>query len=156
MNSWDTTFMEVAELFAKHSTCVKRKVGAVLVKDRRIISCGYNGTPSGMYNCNEKFTSELEIHTHVDEKGFNHHLFSAKYEIHAEQNCFAFCCKHGIPIDEGCVLYVTTAPCCYCAKTILAHGIKKVVYRDEYKTMEGVEFLIESGVEVVHYEEEQK
>ena len=85
--TWDKTFIEIAELFAEHSTCQKRQVGAVLTKNKRIISCGYNGTPSGMPHCNSFFESEDECKIPAGDGFSLHHKFSAKYELHAEQNC---------------------------------------------------------------------
>lgn len=144
---WDETFMDAAALFAKRSTCVKRQVGAVLVKDKRILGTGYNGTPPGFCNCNEVF----EGHNKVDfqdgilrgyykGKVIDHHTFSERYEIHAEQNCLAFAAKNGV-VTDGCTLYVTTAPCVHCAKLIVAAGIKEVIFRDIYKYSDGVDFL---------------
>lgn len=147
--TWDKTFIEIAELFAQHSTCQKRQVGAVLIKNKRIISCGYNGTPSGMPHCNSFFKSEDECKIPAGDGFSLHHKFSAKYELHAEQNCIAFAAKTGIPIDDDCTLYVTTAPCTDCAKLIVAAGIKKVVYKYSYKNSDGVEFLREANVEIV-------
>ena len=150
VESWDKSFSHIAKMFANHSSCVKRKVGAILVKDLRIISIGYNGTPSGFVNCDDVFTHSNEdgivkgkgIH---NVKIMNHHEFSERYEIHAEQNCIAFAAKNGISTD-GCTLYTTTAPCAQCAKLIIASGIKRVVYYDVYKNSFGLELLEENGV----------
>lgn len=147
--TWDKTFLEIAELFAEHSTCRKRQVGAVLVKNRRIISCGYNGTPSGMPHCDSFFHTEEDCKCLGGSGHSLHHEFSAKYELHAEQNCIAFAAKSGSCIDDSCILYVTTAPCSDCAKLIVAAGIKKVVYKEHYKNSDGVDFLKEAHVEVV-------
>lgn len=168
MKSWDKTFIEIAEKFAEQSTCVKRKVGAVLVKDLRILSTGYNGTPSGFCNCNEVFkyrnekTGKINLNTGVvyasnfqlDAHDFiTHHDFAERYEIHAEQNCLSFAAKNGVSTD-GCTLYVTTAPCVHCAKIIIASGIKKVVYKEIYKNDFGLELLKEVGVEVTCLEKD--
>lgn len=168
MKSWDKTFIEIAEKFAEHSTCVKRKVGAVLVKDLRILSTGYNGTPSGFCNCNEVFkyrdekTGKINLNTGVvyvnnfqlNARDFiTHHDFAERYEIHAEQNCLSFAAKNGVSTD-GCTLYVTTAPCVHCAKVIIASGIKEVVYKEIYKNDLGLELLKEVGVEVTCLEKD--
>lgn len=155
MKDWDKTFIEIAEKFAEHSTCVKRKVGAVLVKDLRILSTGYNGTPSGLPNCedifgngpNEISTKMVFPHLEHSPKGyyFTHHEFSERYEIHAEQNCLSFAAKNGVSTD-GCTLYVTTAPCVHCAKIIIASGIKKVVYKEIYKNDMGIQLLADAGI----------
>lgn len=157
---WNKTFIEIAEKFAEHSTCVKRKVGAVLVKDLRILSTGYNGTPSGFCNCNDVFkytdekTGKINLNTGViyvnnfqlnAQDFITHHEFSEKYEIHAEQNCLAIAAKNGISTN-GCELYITTAPCAQCAKLIIASGIKKVYYKEIYKNNFGIELLNECNI----------
>lgn len=150
--SWEETFMQAAELFAKRSSCVKRQVGAILVKDNRILSTGYNGTVPGFLNCCEVFklrkpeTNEIDFDCGafpspgLTYKKITHHEFAEKYEIHAEQNCLAFAAKNGVATD-GCTMYVTTAPCVHCAKLIVAAGIKTVVFKDLYKYSDGVDFL---------------
>jgi dCMP deaminase len=150
MKSWDETFLEVAQLFAERSTCVKRQVGAILVKDKRILSTGYNGTPSGLCNCDKVFrfgADKVGLLPFVQEGArFTHHEFAEKFEIHAEQNCIAFAAKNGIN-TEGCTMYVTVAPCAQCAKLIIAAGIKKVIYKEPYKNEDGISLLKISGVE---------
>jgi dCMP deaminase len=150
MKSWDETFLEVAQLFAERSTCVKRQVGAILVKDKRILSTGYNGTPSGLCNCNEVFCSGKDKEGFFPSfvKGFTHHEFAEKFEIHAEQNCIAFAAKNGIN-TEDCTMYVTVAPCAQCAKLIIAAGIKKVIYKEPYKNEDGISLLKISGIETI-------
>lgn len=166
MKDWDKTFIEIAEKFAEHSTCVKRRVGAVLVKDLRILSTGYNGTPSGFCNCkdvfgngpNEVATKAIfykddfsnSLNSKKSYKGyyFTHHEFAERFEIHAEQNCIAFAAKNGVSTEE-CTLYVTTAPCVHCAKIIIASGIKKVVYNEIYKNDMGIQLLKEAGIDTL-------
>ena len=156
MKDWDNTFIEIAEKFAEQSTCVKRKVGAVLVKDLRILSTGYNGTPSGFCNCNEVFkdgsleVSNITIHN-TTFNHITHHDFAERYEIHAEQNCLSFAAKNGVSTD-GCTLYVTTAPCVHCAKIIIASGIKCVIFNEIYKNDFGIKLLQEAGVLVISVE----
>lgn len=169
---WDKTFLEIADIFANQSSCVKRKVGAVLVKDLRILSTGYNGTPSGFYNCEDVFTQgdgsvDLENGVfkgkmHTDQFGIvktirshiylNHHDFAERYEIHAEQNCLSFAAKNGVS-TEDCILYITTAPCVNCAKIIIASGIKEVIYKDSYKNQDGINLLRDSKITVWQYGE---
>lgn len=156
MKDWDKTFIEIAEKFAEHSTCVKRKVGAVLVKDLRILSTGYNGTPSGFPNCEDIFENgPNEVATkiafpHLEyssvDRYLKHHEFSERYEIHAEQNCLSFAAKNGVS-TESCTLYVTTAPCVHCAKIIIASGIKKVIYKEVYKNDMGIQLLTDAGID---------
>lgn len=162
MKDWDVTFIEIAEKFAEHSTCVKRKVGAILVKDLRILSVGYNGTPKGFCNCNEVFftnnttTNSIDLEQGIlhknrlsfgDYERINHHDFAERYEIHAEQNCISFAAKNGVSTDK-CTLYITTAPCVHCAKLIIASGITRVVYRDNYKNNFGINLLEKAKIQV--------
>ena len=155
-----STFNGIAEKFAEQSTCVKRKVGAVLVKDLRILSTGYNGTPSGFCNCNVVFrdrdekTGKINLNKgiiYVGKSQFDsheyitHHDFAERYEIHAEQNCLSFAAKNGVSTD-GCTLYITTAPCVNCAKIIIASGIKNVIYKEIYKNDFGIKLLEEANI----------
>lgn len=139
---WDLSFMEIASMFANHSSCVKRKVGAVLVKDLRILSTGYNGTPSGLCNCDEVFknTADLKDGTLPNGIKITHHEFAEQFEIHAEQNCLSFAAKNGVSTKD-CTLYITTAPCVNCAKIIIASGIKEVIYNEIYKNDYGLKLL---------------
>ena len=117
-------FIKVAALFASKSKCVKKHVGAVIVKDNRIISVGYNGTSPGLKNCNEVF----------DENNFDpveHRKWSLDNEIHAEMNAILYAAKNGNKID-GCDMYVTLHPCNNCLKNITMSGIKNVYYLDDY------------------------
>lgn len=145
MKDWNKTFLHIAETFAKQSTCIKRQVGAVLVKDLRILSTGYNGTPAGFINCCDAFTNEFG---YLNGLKMTHHEFADMYEIHAEQNCLAFAAKNGISCKDT-TLYVTTEPCVNCAKVIIASGVVKVVYRETYKNDLGLNLLKAAGVEVL-------
>lgn len=143
--SWDKTFMGTAKLMAEHSTCKRLHVGAAIVKEKRVISCGYNGTPSGMEHCCDVF-KDVDLTTQENRE--KHHEFSEKYEIHAEQNAICYAAKEGIEI-EGCTIYTTTECCLNCAKAIVAAGIKRVVFGEKYnRTSEGTDFLIKSGIKV--------
>lgn len=145
--AWDETFLKIAELYAEHSSCAKYKVGAILVKDKRIISTGYNGVPSGQIHCNEIFKNiNFKEDKVASEK---HHLWSLQNEIHAEVNCILFAAKNGVS-TLGTTIYVTLQPCIGCAKNIVAAGIKKVVFRKLYaREPESIQFLENSGVQVV-------
>lgn len=145
--SFDEIYMHLAEQLALRSHCVKMKVGAVLTKDTRIISLGYNGPPAGTHNCDEEWP---DVGCPRDSKG------SCSLALHAEQNAILYAAKNKVDMD-GATLYVTLAPCIACARVIFSIGIKKVIYKNsyaEYKgigTEEGVEFLKKFGVEVVRW-----
>jgi dCMP deaminase len=145
--SFDEIYMELAENLAMRSHCVKAKVGAVLTKDTRIISLGYNGPPAGTHNCDEVWP---DVGCPRDSKG------SCSLALHAEQNAILYAAKSNISI-EGSTLYVTLSPCISCARVIFTIGIKKVYYLNSYadfkglQSDEGVDFLQKFGVEVVRY-----
>ncbi|MES2140240.1 MAG: dCMP deaminase family protein [Bacteroidota bacterium] len=149
--SFDEIYMELAENLAKRSHCVKAKVGAVLTKDTRIISLGYNGPPAGTHNCDEVWP---DVGCPRDSKG------SCSLALHAEQNAILYAAKSNISI-EGSTLYVTLSPCISCARVIFTIGIKKVYYLNSYadfkglQSDEGVDFLQKFGVEVVRYIKKQ-
>lgn len=121
----------MASIWAKNSYCRRRQVGALIVKDRMIISDGYNGTPSGFENVCE------------DENGV-----TKPYVLHAEANAITKVAKSGNS-SAGSTLYVTASPCVECAKLIIQSGISRVVYRDEYRLTDGIELLQRAGIEVV-------
>ena len=129
-NKFDKPYLEMAEVWAQNSYCKRRKVGALLVKDRTIISDGYNGTPSGFENICE------------DENGV-----TKPYVLHAEANAITKVAKSGNS-SEGATLYVTASPCAECAKLIIQAGIRRVVYRDAYRLTDGVDLLRRAGIEV--------
>lgn len=140
-------FMELAVNLAKKSHCIKRHVGAVLTKDTRIISIGYNGPPAGTHNCDIEWPDKGCAR---DSKG------GCSLAIHAEQNALLYAVKNKTEV-VGATLYVTLAPCLACARIIYTMGVKKVVYLNSYaeykgiKSDEGVDFLIKFGVEVERY-----
>ena len=146
--AFEDIFMELAVNLAKRSHCIKRHVGAVLVKDTRIISIGYNGPPAGTHNCDEEFADKG---CSRDSKG------SCSLAIHAEQNAILYAVKNNTSVDDS-TLYVTLSPCLSCARIIFSMGIKSVVYLKsyaEYKGLdsdEGVDFLTQFGVECKRYE----
>jgi len=130
MNKFDDRYMEMAMVWAKNSYCKRRQVGALIVKDRMIISDGYNGTPSGFENICE------------DESGV-----TKPYVLHAEANAISKVAKSGNN-SQGATLYVTASPCIECSKLIIQAGITRVVYKDEYRLTDGVDLLRRAGIEV--------
>jgi dCMP deaminase len=145
--SFDEIYMELAENLAAKSHCVKAQVGAVLTKDTRIISLGYNGPPAGTYNCDQVWP---ETGCPRDSKG------SCSLALHAEQNAILYASKNNVAV-EGSTLYVTLSPCIACARVIFTVGIKKVFYKNSYAKYkgipvdEGVEFLKRFGVDVQQF-----
>lgn len=134
-------FMEVAASTANLSYCNRLKVGCVVVKDRRIISIGYNGTPPGHDNCCE---DEIE-----DENGIIN-LKTKSTVLHAEENALMkLCSSHDS--SYGATMFITHEPCYTCSRLILSSGIKTVIYKNHYKNS-GIEFLKQSGVEIIKYE----
>lgn len=143
--SFESIFMNLASDLALRSHCVKAQVGAVLTKDTRIISIGYNGPPAGTHNCDEEWP---ESGCPRDARG------SCSLALHAEENAILYAAKNGADL-EGSTLYVTLSPCLPCARLIFSSGIKKVIFKNsyaEYKGLpsdEGVDFLIRFGVECI-------
>lgn len=135
---WIDAYMDVAERFAQLSSAVRLKVGAVVVKDNRIISIGYNGTPAGWDNA-----CEHQIQGSDDTV----YLKTKDEVIHAEANAISKLAKSNDGGNDAS-LFCTHAPCIQCAKLIYGAGIKKVYYRDVYRDNDGVNFLVKSGVEV--------
>jgi len=119
----DRNFINIAKEIASASKCVSKSVGAVIVKNGRILSTGYNGTPPGFTNCSEHWNNE-----YTDE----HHEWSKTYEIHAEMNAIIWAAREGISID-GATIYVTLEPCSECSKNLIASGIKRIVYETGYE-----------------------
>ncbi len=144
---FDDIFMELATNLAKRSHCVKKQVGAVLAKDTRIISIGYNGPPAGTYNCYEKWP---EVGCPRSHRG------GCSLALHAEHNAILYAIKNHTPV-EGATLYVTLSPCLACARVIFSVGIQKVVYGASYADYKGLEreegivFLEEFGIAVTKY-----
>lgn len=128
---FDHSYIEMASIWAKNSYCKRRQVGALIVKERMIISDGYNGTPSGFENICE------------DETGA-----TKPYVLHAEANAISKIAKSGNSSEDS-TMYVTASPCLECAKLIIQAGIKRVVYKDEYRLTDGIDLLKRAGIEVV-------
>ena len=130
----DKRYLRMAAIWAENSYCTRRKVGALIVKDKMIISDGYNGTPAGFEN-----VCELEDGT------------TKPYVLHAEANAITKIARSGNS-SEGATIYVTTSPCIECAKLIIQSGIKRVVFSEKYRSEDGLALLERANVEVVHIE----
>ena len=133
---FDKRYLEMAHVWAKNSYCERRQVGALIVKNKMIISDGYNGTPSGFENICE------------DESGK-----TKAYVLHAEANAITKVAKSNNS-SNGATLYVTSSPCIECSKLIIQAGIKRVVYSDDYRTTEGIDLLKRAEIEILKLEEE--
>jgi len=133
----DKIFINIAREIAKWSKCVSRQTWAIIVKDNRVLSSWYNGTPAWYINCNDYWKWEYTK---------DHHDWSYKYEIHSEMNALVWAARNGIQID-GATLYSTYQPCFDCTRAIIAAGIKKIVYKEKYKHHTGreVEDFIEDN-----------
>lgn len=147
-SSFEEIYMNLAQSLAGRSHCVKMKVGAVLTKDTRIISIGYNGPPAGTHNCDTEWP---DTGCPRDSKG------SCSLALHAEQNAILYASKNNVAI-EGSTLFITLSPCIACARIIFSTGIKKVFYLNSYAQYkgidrdEGVDFLKKFGVSVEKFE----
>jgi dCMP deaminase len=139
----DTYFMNIAKVVAKRSTCLRQNVGAVIVKDKRILSTGYNGAPTSLPHCLDIGCLREELNVASGER---HELCRA---VHAEQNAIIQAAVHGVSIVGG-TLYTTHQPCIMCAKMIINAKIKKVVYGKMYADEKGLEFLKQANVELVY------
>lgn len=140
----DDYFMEIAEVIAKRSTCLRNHVGALFVKSKRILTTGYNGAPSGLPHCDEVGCAREGVAS-----GTRHELCRA---VHAEQNAIIQAALHGVSI-EGSTLYCTHQPCILCAKMMINARIRKVVYRNSYPDETALDFLGQAGIEVLSLKE---
>ena len=142
--SWDQYFMDITRLVATRSTCMRRQVGAVLVKDRNILATGYNGVPTGISHCDTVgcLRERLKVPS-----GERHELCRG---LHAEQNAIIQAARHGINID-GSTLYCTTMPCIICTKMLINAGITTVVYGEGYADELAREMIGESGIMVKQF-----
>lgn len=140
--SWETYFMDIAELVARRSTCLRRSVGAVIVKDKRILSTGYNGAPTNIKHCIE--TGCLREKLNVP-SGERHELCRG---CHAEQNAIIQAAFHGVSIKEA-MLFCTDFPCSICAKMIINAGIVKFFYKSGYADSTSADILKEAGIEMI-------
>ena len=137
--------MDIARLVASRSSCLRRQVGAILVKDKNILATGYNGTPSGIAHCSE--TGCLRDKLGVP-SGERHELCRG---LHAEQNAIIQAAKHGVNI-AGATLFCTFSPCIICAKMLINAGVKKIIYVEGYPDNLANEMLAESGLDVIRME----
>jgi len=139
--TWPEYFMAITRLVANRSTCLRRHVGAILVKDKRILASGYNGAPSGMKHCEE--VGCIRENTSVP-SGERHELCRG---LHAEQNVIIQAARYGIPI-KGSILYCTNKPCVICTKMIINAGIIKIYYGEGYDDYLSDQMLAEAGLEI--------
>jgi dCMP deaminase len=137
-NKFDKSYLEMAFVWANNSYCERRKVGALIVKDRMIISDGYNGTPAGFENVCEEENNTTK-----------------PYVLHAEANAITKVAKSNNS-SEGATLYITDSPCMECSKLIIQSGIKRVVYAREYRITDGLDLLKRAGIELVKLNFEKK
>jgi dCMP deaminase len=139
--SLDSYFLRMAALVSERSTCIRRKVGAVLVKDKHVLSTGYNGAPKGLPHCLTEgcLREKLKI-----KSGIRHELCKA---VHAEQNAIIQCAYHGVS-TKGSTLYVTASPCKICAKIIINAGIKRIVYSGDYPDLDAMKILKEAKIKL--------
>lgn len=152
MDKWDVRFMEMADLISSWASCYQenRKIGAVIVKNKRIMTTGYNGAPAGVKTCVERkscLRRELNIPSGTRQE--------ICYAIHAEQNAIIQAAKLGVSID-GATLYCTHQPCSVCAKMIINAGIVRVVYREGYPDDFARRLLSEAGVALERFEPSQE
>lgn len=144
--SWDDYFMQIAEVVKTRSTCMRRQVGAVIVKDNHIVTTGYNGAPSGLKHCTDVNSCERE-RLNIP-SGERHELCRA---LHAEQNAIICASKLGVSV-EGATIYITLQPCVICAKMLINAGIKRIVYKGNYPDKLSKLMLEEAGIELVPVE----
>ena len=151
MDKWDVRFMQMARLVASWSSCYQanRQVGAVIVKDKRILTTGYNGAPSGLVSCKDKgecLRKKLNIPSGTRQE--------ICYAVHAEQNAIVQAAKMGISVN-GATIYVTHQPCSICTKIIINSGIKKVIYREGYPDDFSMQLFVEAGVKIIKFDGEE-
>ncbi len=140
--SWDEYFMTIANDVASRATCIRRKIGAVIVKDKRILATGYNGVPAGISHC----TNETCIRSINNiPSGERHELCRG---LHAEQNAIIQAAYHGVSINNADI-YITNQPCSICTKMLINRGIKKYYYKDPYNDKLAMDMIKEAGVEIV-------
>lgn len=162
--SRDTMFTMICQVVAQRSTCWRSQVGAVIVKEGRVVSMGYNGPVSGMPACIRRppyWSSMADYLPREDQMGWELEENRKKMEklicmgpgctrsLHAETNAIAFAARAGVSV-EGCTMYCTMSPCINCAKVIVNSGIKKLVYMEEYRDTSGLDLLKSAGIVVVH------
>lgn len=142
--SWDEYFMNIATVVASRSTCLRRKVGAIVVKDKRILTSGYNGAPMGLAHCIDVGCIREKM---AIPSGERHELCRG---LHAEQNAIIQGALHGVQI-KGATIYSTTQPCVMCSKMILNSGIVKIVYQGEYPDKLSQDILLEGKIDILRF-----
>ena len=140
--SWSAYFRSIAQLVAQRSTCTRRKVGAILVRDKRIVATGYNGVPSGIRHCAEVGCLRAKLNVPSGER---HELCRG---LHAEQNAIIQAATHGVSIID-CDLYCTNMPCSICAKMLINAQIRRICYGEGYADPLGEEMLAEAGIDLI-------
>ena len=143
--NWEEYFMDIAILVAKRSTCLRRAVGALIVKDKRILATGYNGAPSGIRHCREVGCLRETLNI---KSGQRHELCRG---MHAEKNAIIQAADHGAPIKDAS-LYCTNRPCSICTKMIINAGIRKIYYQEGYADELSKDMLAEAEIEVIQLE----
>ena len=141
---WDDYYMDMLNIVKSRSTCLRRHVSAIIVKDNRILSTGYNGAPKGIQHCEE--TGCLRAKLNVP-SGERHELCRG---IHAEQNAIIQASVHGVSID-GAIIYISHSPCSMCSKMIINAGIKKIIFKGDYPDPLAIELLQGAKIELVKY-----
>ena len=147
MNKWDSRFIEMAKLVSTWSSCCRHNVGCVIVRDKRILTTGYNGAPSGVDTCKDKaicIRDALKIESGTKQERC--------YAVHAEQNAIVQAAKLGLSL-EGATLYCTHRPCSICSKLIINSGIKRIVYLFDYPDSFAQELLFAAGIKIEKMEE---
>lgn len=139
--SWDSYFMKIAEDVSTRSTCIRRQVGAVIVKDKRILTTGYNGVPSGISHCNEENCLRTKFNIPSGERA------ELCRGLHAEQNAIIQAAYHGISVRDARI-YITHKPCSICTKMLINSGIKDFIYRNPYPDTLADEMVLEAGIKI--------
>ncbi len=143
--SWHAYFMGITDLVATRATCTRRKVGAIMVKDKQILCSGYNGAPSGVPHCAETGCLRMQLQVPSGEK---HELCRG---VHAEQNAIVQAASHGISL-RGATLYCTNQPCSICAKMLINTGVEKIYYTDGYDDPLALDMLDQAGIVMIRLE----
>ena len=143
--SWDEYFMQMAQVVAGRSTCLRRQVGAVIVKDKQILSTGYNGSPTGVSHCAQKGCLRMQLGIPSGERT------EICRAVHAEQNALVQAAKHGVSIN-GADIYTTFQPCVLCTKLLINAGIKRVFFLYPYPDSLALEMAAEAELELIQLE----
>lgn len=140
--SWDSYFMKIAEDVSTRSTCLRRRVGAVIVKDKRMLTTGYNGAPTGITHCTEKTCLRIKYNVPSGER---HELCRG---LHAEQNAIIQAAFHGVSL-KGAKIYITHKPCSICTKMLINSGIDTFIFRSPYEDSLADEMIAEAGIKTI-------